>query len=256
MYRLLGLCLLLCASQVHAWGFTGHKAFCEAAYDLTSPKTQQALDALAAKQGEYHSFAEACTWADDIKKDHQWDWSKHLHYVNIAHDDQQLTTSDCPQKGCVLSAIDEMQAKLKQDPQDWQALFFLAHFVGDLHQPMHVSYADDWGGNKTQVSFFGEPANLHGVWDYGIIEHLVGEDWHGWGDKLAATAKAKQFDASGTPAQWGDESLQLTRKIYSEYQPNQQLGQPYVDANAPIIEQRIERGAMRLAQMLDAIYQH
>ncbi|MCH1925774.1 S1/P1 nuclease [Shewanella sp. C32] len=256
MYRLLGLCLLLCASQVHAWGFTGHKAFCEAAYDLTSPKTQQTLDALAAKQGEYHSFAEACTWADDIKKDHQWDWSKHLHYVNIAHDDQQLTTSDCPQKGCVLSAIDEMQAKLKKDPQDWQALFFLAHFVGDLHQPMHVSYADDWGGNKTQVSFFGEPANLHGVWDYGIIEHLVGEDWHGWGDTLAATAKAKQFDASGTPAQWGDESLQLTRKIYSEYQPNQQLGQPYVDANAPIIEQRIERGAVRLAQMLDAIYQH
>lgn len=254
MTRLLGLCLLLCTAQAHAWGFIGHKAFCEAAFDLTAPKTQQALTAIAAKQGEYHSFAEACTWADDIKKDHKWDWSKHLHYVNIAHDDHQLTASDCPKKGCVLSGIDEMQTKLEHNPQDWQALFFLAHFVGDLHQPMHVSYADDWGGNKTQVSFFGEPANLHGIWDYGMIQHFNGKDWQGWGDKLAEQAKVNHYGFSGTPAQWGNESLQLTLKIYGDYQPNQQLGQAYVDANKPVIERRIERGAVRLAHMLDAIY--
>lgn len=252
MYRLFGLLLLAFTSQVHAWGFTGHKAFCEAAFDLTQPSTQKALSAITAKQGEYHSFAEACTWADDIKKDHKWDWSKHLHYVNIAHDDHHLSASDCPKKGCVLSGIDEMQAKLKKDPQDWQALFFLAHFVGDLHQPMHVSYADDWGGNKTKVSFFGKPANLHGIWDYGIIEHLIGNDWKGWGDQLAS--KASAADASGTPAQWGNESLQLTQQIYQGYHENAQLGQAYVDANAPLIEQRIEKGAERLAKMLDAIY--
>ncbi|QSX33536.1 S1/P1 nuclease [Shewanella avicenniae] len=254
MYRFIGLLLLAMSSQVHAWGFTGHKAFCQAAFDLTQPATQQALSAIAAKQGEYHSFAEACTWADDIKKDHQWDWSKHLHYVNVTHDDQQLTDSDCAAKGCVLSGIRDMQTRLQQDKQDWQALFFLAHFVGDLHQPMHVSFADDLGGNKTKVSFFGNPANLHGIWDYGIIEHLVGDDWHGWGDKLAANAKAQHYTAEGTAAQWGDESLQLTQKIYANYHENAELGQGYVSANALQIEQQIEHGAVRLAKLLDQLY--
>lgn len=251
MYRYCGLLLLVLSSQVHAWGFTGHKAFCEAAYDLTSPATQKALDAVAAKQGDYHSFAEACTWADDIKKDHQWDWSKHLHYINVTRNEKDLHDADCS-KGCVLSAIAEQQAKLQKNPQDWQALFFLAHFVGDLHQPLHVSYADDWGGNKTEVTFFGQPANLHGIFDYGIIEHMVGDDWKGFGDRLAKLAN--KADASGTPEQWGDESLTLTRDIYAGYQPHEILGQAYVEKYGPVIELRIEKGAVRLAQMLDNIY--
>ncbi|MFQ6372066.1 S1/P1 nuclease [Shewanella sp. YIC-542] len=260
MYRYCCLLLMICAGQVHAWGATGHQALCQAAYELTAPSTQKALDALTAKQGQYASFAQVCTWADDIKKDPQWAWSKPLHYINVNRDETDLQQANCS-KGCVLHAVAEQQQLLQQNPQNWQALFFLAHFVGDLHQPLHVSYADDWGGNKTTVTFFGEAANLHGIFDYGIIGHIAGDDWAALGKQLAINAqKMPLSQATSAPTlatftQWGNESLAFTRQIYADYQPHAVLGQDYEDKYAPVITRQLEKGAQRLAQMLDRIYQ-
>jgi hypothetical protein len=65
------------------------------------------------------------------------------------------------------------------------ALRFVIHFVGDLHQPLHATTNDDRGGNCVPVTFLGNapmrpnPAtedyrpNLHGIWDTDIIEHFA-----------------------------------------------------------------------------------
>lgn len=253
MRHLFWLLSLLVTSQAFAWGFNGHKAICEAAYDLSSTHTQQRLDAIVKKQGGYHSFAESCTWADDIKKDHQWDWSKHLHYVNLPRSAKVLKASDCGPKGCVLSAIKHYRAVLTQNPNDWQALFFLSHFVGDIHQPLHVSYADDWGGNKTKGMFFGKEMNLHGIWDYGMLDHMGGDDWLHFGDQLAKLASPSM--QGGTPLQWGNESYQITRQVYRYYGQHHDMGQEYVDHFGPIAKVRMEKAAERLAAILDKIYQ-
>src|SRR4051812_28668632 len=56
-----------------------------------------------------------------------------------------------------------------------KALRYVIHFIGDLHQPLHTTTNDDQGGNCTPLTLSGEakPANLHGTWDYGIIQHYL-----------------------------------------------------------------------------------
>jgi hypothetical protein len=40
---------------------------------------------------------------------------------------------------------------------------FLAHFVGDVHQPLHCGRADDLGGNTIIVHWYRRKSNLHHV---------------------------------------------------------------------------------------------
>ena len=82
-----------------------------------------------------------------------------------------------------------------------ESLMFLIHFVGDIHQPLHVSRKSDIGGNKFHVTFpknnvqsefysyfsnyygwhqdrhhpylFHEGWTLHSVWDTGMIEYKM-----------------------------------------------------------------------------------
>lgn len=40
---------------------------------------------------------------------------------------------------------------------------FLAHFVGDVHQPLHVGFQDDEGGNTIIIHWYRRKTNLHHV---------------------------------------------------------------------------------------------
>ena len=52
-----------------------------------------------------------------------------------------------------------------------EALKFLVHLVTDAHQPLHTAARDgDQGGIALSVTFFGEPTNLHAVWDFGLLD--------------------------------------------------------------------------------------
>jgi hypothetical protein len=50
------------------------------------------------------------------------------------------------------------------------ALIFLIHIMGDLAQPLHVGRAEDLGGNKINVTYFGDKTNLHSVWDGKLVD--------------------------------------------------------------------------------------
>ena len=84
---------------------------------------------------------------------------------------------DCANYDCVQLAVVRYASYLATDPGSSEsmkvrranALKFVGHFVGDLHQPLHTGYAYDRGGNGTAAQFFDEdPSNLHGIWDYAI----------------------------------------------------------------------------------------
>src|SRR5690606_22393915 len=68
-----------------------------------------------------------------------------------------------------------IKEKAKQKNNDLQTqkeyLYFIIHLIGDAHQPMHVSRAEDLGGNKIEVEFFGEKDNIHRVWDSRLIDY-------------------------------------------------------------------------------------
>jgi S1/P1 Nuclease len=135
------------------------------------------------------AFADSSTWADDVRgaRPETYDW----HFLDIPRGAPKGDIAQyCPQPAsCVTSAIADQLAVLRKPGASAQeradALRYVIHFVGDLHQPLHATTNDDRGGNCVPVAYFGNvpvrpnPAtedyrpNLHGIWDTDIIEHFA-----------------------------------------------------------------------------------
>lgn len=247
---LAGIC-----TQAHAFGRTGHQQICQAAYQLLSADTRQRVDTLLAlKSGQ--SYADGCVWPDEIRSQPMYRYTAPHHFVNVARAAKQVKHRDCANVGCLLSALEHHGALLQQlavSEQKRQSLLFFSHFIGDLHQPLHVSYADDQGGNKTAVYFLKQPSNLHGVWDRSLLAEFGYEQ----NDQLLSQ-KLQQLAPSqrqqwqqGNIFSWANESLQQTRKIYQSYRPGMLLDEKVVARDGPIAELRLQQAAVRLARLLE-----
>ncbi|HCX58108.1 MAG TPA: hypothetical protein DHU90_16285 [Sphingobacterium sp.] len=138
--------------------------------------------------------------------------------------------------------------------QQKQNLYFLIHILGDAHQPMHVSRAEDQGGNKIEVSWFGKKSNIHRVWDSDLVDN----------EKYSYTEFATVLDvnnkkenaqlAAGELSNWLYESNQLAEKIYADVANNANLSYTYVYQNKDIMEQCMLKGGLRLAKVLNRIF--
>ncbi len=98
------------------------------------------------------------------------------------------------------------------------ALKFLIHFVGDLHQPLHVSHWQDEGGSKLKGTFMARASNMHQVWDSGLIRN-AGLPWHEIAEQLerkVTPAERRAWSASH-PLDWANESLATSNDPRSEY---------------------------------------
>jgi hypothetical protein len=246
-------CLLL-SNQVAAFGQTGHHMVCNMAYQLLSADSQSQLDTLI-KTSPYSQFNQACSWADTVRDDNAYLWSMPLHFVNFPRTKTRPTPEDCPDYGCILSAISTMQSRLTQQPNDWQALLFLAHFIADLHQPLHVSFADDLGGNRTAVYFLGLPTNLHSVWDFALLKQAGYEQDTGLQQTLFNAIGPEQISLwqQGSVLDWANESAALTVQLYQHYKPGMLLDDNYVSQHTPVVEQRLQQAAVRLAMLLEQL---
>jgi hypothetical protein len=161
------------------------------------------------------------------------------------------------------------------DTEKLLALKLLGHWVGDVHQPMHVSFQDDRGANSNRVDPDNENANLHGVWDYTIIARIIGDDYAqiavNLRDDISAEQRAEWRPYS--PIEWANESFQIAISPATDYcvqkqgacwysSDNMMLDQgeewrnltitaEYLQLQAPIIELRLQQAAIRLAQLLN-----
>ena len=248
------LLLLSLSFDSQAFGRTGHMMICDMTYQLVQPATRQKLDQLVQKT-PYQHFSPACVWPDEVRSQDEFAWTKPHHYINLQRGETVVSRSHCPAEGCILSAIDTMQQRLQNNKQDWQALLFLSHYISDLHQPFHVSFADDLGGNRTAVYFYGEPSNLHGVWDTNMLTKLGYHD----------PAKQQQLLASLTRSQrqqwqqsdlmvWTNESAAITIGLYQDYRPGMLIDDRYLARYQNVLEQRVLQAAVRLAATLDALF--
>src|SRR5205085_11183275 len=151
------------------------------------------------------------------------------HFINVTRDTTTIPESEC-NNDCVLTGISTHSNMLKTGANDQargEGLIFLGHWLGDIHQPLHVSYADDQGGNKIQPISGGYypipssfPLNLHSVWDSGIIGKADAQPgWRAYADRLQrkiTTAQRTQWVAAD-PLQWAQESYDITTKAPVEY---------------------------------------
>jgi predicted ester cyclase len=257
----LALCFLVTAPLL-AWGKQGHQIVATIAGRGLSPKVAaQVLDLLDGK-----------TLADVAPLPDEWRSSQPetagWHFANIPVSDTAYDeTRDCPvQSGevgnnCVVAAIEHFKTVLADGTQSksdrGRALTFLVHFLGDSHQPLHCADNNDRGGNEVSVTWFGSadldgyPANLHAVWDEGIIEKR-GLSVDDYATKLLKMPKPANV-TKGTTADWVNESYNLAKKYAYKLPAGTPpaLGQKYYDANLAVVNRQLLRGGLRLRYILE-----
>jgi len=132
------------------------------------------------------------------------------------------------------------------------ALKFIIHFVGDLHQPMHISHAEDKGGNSIQLRYNNQGTNLHALWDSKMIEYQ-GLNYVELANNCdVATQKNIDEWQSDDLIKWIFESYKISSKLYDEVEYNKNINEEYYNTNIKIIQNRLERGGIRLAGVLNS----
>jgi hypothetical protein len=198
--------LLVTQAICFAWGGEGHQIIALIAEDHLTPNANAAIADLL--DGAHISDAEVASWADQIRREQRStaDW----HYVDIPYDARAFDRQRDGRRGeNVIDKLTEQAAILadKSQPKEKraEALKWVVHLVGDIHQPLHCADRHgDKGGNKRLVFFLErrQAVTLHAVWDTWIIREMVGRQ------KIAAfaealdkkiTAKQHKEWATGTP---------------------------------------------------------
>jgi hypothetical protein len=241
--------------QAAAWGVSGHSIIAEIAQRRLAPRVQDKIHDLL---GGEVSLASIASWADTIavRRSDTVRW----HFVNIPYEANGYDPDrDCQEsKGsCVINAITKFQAILADrsvpKPMRAEALMFLVHFVGDVHQPLHCINRDDAGGSQLAVTFFDRPMSLHAVWDFGIIDkHTF--DWgeyvrqieRGWLQGKDITALQR-----GKPADWASESHTAAVDVAYVVPEDLKLGDAYYQRALPVVDQQLARAGLRLARVLN-----
>tara|TARA_R110000868_G_scaffold53249_1_gene167322 strand:+ start:20783 stop:21679 length:897 start_codon:yes stop_codon:yes gene_type:complete len=255
-----------------AYGAEGHRIVCDLAYRNLTDEARSEVDRLIGLDPEFEHFTDACSWADAWRSDHPetGPW----HYINQRRDDPHVDAEDCAADGCITAAI-SLHAGIfldrsRSDTERLEALKFLAHWMGDIHQPMHVSIEGDRGGNDISVLWRGERVtNLHRVWDSEIILDYMSERF-GWASPAQRVALftdelAADIPLTGSavytpldPIAWAQESHDLARSrdlAYYWARADQTLepGDAYYHRALGISRRELETGGVRLAGLLNEL---
>jgi hypothetical protein len=236
-------------APAHAWGCKGHQVVALLAEKHLTPHTLAMAKKILAdgpidptlsrycKEGGTDPLADASTWPDDIRgiRPEASPW----HYIDIPRGTthREVEKFCDPKEGCVTRAITDQLAILRSAEADPQkradALRFVIHFVGDLHQPLHAITNNDQGGNCVPVAFFdalpqvrnpqteGYAPNLHGVWDTNILERATtGKAVDQVATELDESFRGKIAGWQKGPANvdaWAWESYQVAvKKVYDK----------------------------------------
>jgi hypothetical protein len=254
--------------------------------------------------------AQDSTWADDFRK--QAPQTGRWHYIDLPF----TGTPDLPalcQSGCVIQAIKEQIAVFQANPgtaKAADALRFIIHLVGDVHQPLHGISNNDHGGNCIPVRFLKQKPwrrtdskgnvfysiELHLVWDVNVVDKDLGEndiskyagrlsteaaphrsEWTsfsisddmekvalGWARESHDTAVAVSYanlDAGSPPGPIDASAIAGPPDLTScgAFQDRVadmkvRLNGHYVHVAIPAAEQRMEQAGMRLAAVLDQLW--
>jgi hypothetical protein len=275
---------LVTATDALAWGPDGHRIVCRIAQQVLDAARQKIIATLATEyrtpdEGKFASFPEACNFADDARqkaRDNVPGWDRfdpfdRWHFLNVPRTTGLVAESHCD-GNCVLTGIAHHAKALASAaaPERAEALLFLGHWVGDIHQPLHISYADDLGGNEIQPinGGFYTSGHLHAVWDSGIIHKAMDSDgWRVYADRLAreiTPAETAVWTGASLLA-WAQESYVLATRPRAQYcswrttkgesrcgriTAVRTLAQAYQDEFADDVAMRLQQAGVRLADLL------
>lgn len=245
------------------WGDEGHRIIAQVAERRLDPGAAQAVRELIGPDG----LVEVSTWADQIKQERPESRPWHFVDIPLGRDDYD-PARDCarPRPGdCVIGALERSRAVLSDPAADKtakiEALKFLVHFVGDLHQPLHCIDNGDRGGNEVHVTFFGEatnrfsqkPWNLHAVWDAGLIARagLTQDQYVSRLEGLLKTRNQTRLVQGGF-REWALESHRAAERLAYKLLPADRIiGENYYRQALPTVDAMLARAGARLARILN-----
>ena len=256
----LAINILTTTQNAFAWGQNGHRIVGQIAENHLTEETKTALIELL--EGE--SLAQISTWADEMRSSPSEFWQKkssRWHYINapsnsseFSHDHSLKLNKDNVKN--ILEGLHFAIKTLKDENSSLEAkrfsLRFLVHLVGDSHQPFHAGRAEDRGGNRIKVTFFGQETNLHSLWDTKLIENenLSYSEFSQFIDSNNPEIIAEYLES--TPEQWLTESHNLAKKLYKL--DSDIIDFSYIYHNTPIIKTRLQQAGIRLAGLLNSLF--
>lgn len=235
------------------WGPTGHRVVGAIASEYLKPEVKLLIEEIL----DGDSLALVSTYADEIKSDSRYREFSPWHYVNFPFDS---TYEEHPksEKGDIIQGIAKCQEVLKDTKasKDDKAFYLklLVHFIGDLHQPLHVGMAKDRGGNDFQVRWFDEGVNLHHVWDERIIEKFGMSYTELALNKKKLSPEEIQEIQKGTTIDWMNESRTLCLDVYEHTEVGEKLWYPYMYRYAHTVRDQLQKGGIRLAVLLNELF--
>jgi nuclease S1 len=249
--------ICLPTQRAYAWGAAGHSIVAEIAQHRLEPDVVREIKRLL---GGEVSLASVANWADTVESERHD--TRNWHFVNIpvgaAAYDPARDCPQTPQGDCVVNAIARSHTTLADrhaaKAERANALMFLVHLVGDIHQPLHCADRNGDGGATTLlVQWFGKSMSLHLVWDVGLIEKRT----YDWGDYVRylerdwIAANLGHDLRQGTPADWAWESHRAAVDVAYTLPEDLKLGDDYYTRSRPIVERQLALAGVRLGRVLN-----
>jgi hypothetical protein len=251
-----------------AWGPEGHEVVAALAESLLSGTAKSGVQSVIGNA----TLASVSNWADQVRsqRDETYNW----HFVDIPKSAAGFSEDrDCflptnshagaatDHSNCVVDRITlfkEILADTTKSPQDREeALKFIVHFVGDVHQPFHA-VGDEAGGNGVHITEFGStqcngtrPCNLHGAWDSGMIEH-TGMNRDAYVEHLKQFIATTNLVASGRPQDWANESHVAGQAAWLD--DGGVIDNAYYNVQIQVVDKRLALAALRLAALLEDVF--
>lgn len=281
--------LLLLPPLAQGWWNEGHQVIARLAVQHLTPaamhRISELLDVENTPEAVANAMAAAATWADEVKVD---TGTAAWHFIDLTLQDNRSNIADrCPNDDCAIARVRLFAAQINaNDPDadsrfsDEDALRFLIHFVGDLHQPLHATSDADQGGNCVLLeSSVDQAANVHALWDGPLVSRMGADDTALAAElesEIAKMSEEQRADfSSGSPEDWAWESHRLALvHVYKRLQiPKQDIAFPaacsdapeeirqlhvlldedYLAAMQPIVRDQLKKAGLRLAKMLNEI---
>jgi hypothetical protein len=264
------------AVSAWGWGQEGHVIVAKIAEINLSKEAKAAIKDLL--DGRSIADSRLANWADFIKRSaafrKKYPNNNLWHFVDIPYDATEFDPAKhCKNKNCVIDAIERFKKVLADKEAKAvdrkEALLFLVHLVGDLHQPLHSAERNgDHGGNKLLVNYPGQDRhhpNLHQVWDTNLVRENLGDLTpldYAWRLNMGIKSEFKDKVGKGTVKDWAWETHELAvkhayRNADGEELPREglvELDEAYVKKNKAVVRDQFLKGGIRLAKVLNDVF--
>ncbi len=240
-----------------AWGLLGHRVVGEIAQNYLKKKANREIKNILG----HESLAMASNWADFIKSEPAYSYISNWHYINLpagtsSEKLQSYLLTDTVTDAYTRIRFLSSELKNKSLEQDKKVMYLrlLIHIVGDLHQPMHTGRFEDLGGNKIQLTWFGQPSNLHRVWDSDLIDSQE-LSYTEYARSINFIDKSRLFQLQNEGVNlWVEDSYKVSEKIYANVKTGDKLSYRYIYDYIGVADQQLLKGGVHLAALLNDIF--